>query len=63
MRSLSVTRLMAGALIGMLLVTGVLVLTTGLTVEYFGPVLVYGVALVAVAALLVAPTGKSDTSG
>lgn len=42
----------------MLLVTGVLVLTTALRVEHFGPVIVYGVALVGVLSLLLAPTGK-----
>jgi hypothetical protein len=59
-RSSSTTRIAAGIVLGLLVIAGVLVLTTDLLhVEHFGPVIVYGVALAGVVALLVAPTGKA----
>lgn len=58
-RSSRPTRIAAGALLGLLLVTGMLVLTTDLRVEHLGPVIVYGVALTTVVALLLTPTGKA----
>lgn len=57
--SSSITRIAAGIVLGLLLITGVLVLTTDLHVEHFGPVIVYGVALATVLALVFAPTGKA----
>jgi hypothetical protein len=59
-KSSSATRIAAGTVLGMLLVAGVLVLTTDvLGVEHLGPVIVYGVALVGAVAMLFAPIGKA----
>ena len=55
MSASATTKAATVVVLGMLLVTGVLVLTTGLEVQDLGPVIVYGVALTAVVALLVAP--------
>lgn len=51
---------MAGALLAILTVAAALVAVTGLRVEDLGPVIVYGVALVAVVALTLAPAGEAD---
>lgn len=51
---------MAGALLAILIAAGALVAVTGLRVEFLGPVIVYGVALVAVVALTLAPAGEAD---
>ena len=58
-RSSATAKAATAIVLGMLLVTGVLVLTTGLEVQDFGPVIVYGVALTAVVALFVAPAKRS----
>jgi hypothetical protein len=49
---------MAGAVVAILLVAVVLVATTGLRVDHLGPAILYGVALVGVVALLLAPAGE-----
>ena len=46
-RSSATAKAATAIVLGMLLVTGVLVLTTGLGVQDLGPVIVYGVALTA----------------
>ena len=51
---------MGGALVGILVGASVLVATTGLRVEHLGPVILYGVALVGVTALVLAPAGGRD---
>jgi len=57
MRS-STTTIAVGAFLAIMLVMALLVAATGLRVEDFGPVIVYGVALVGVSVLLFAPTPK-----
>ena len=57
MRS-STTTIAVGAFLAIMLVMALIVAATGLRVEDFGPVIVYGVALVGVSVLLFAPTPK-----
>lgn len=57
--SSSITKLAAGAFLGLLLITGALVLTTDLRVEDSGPIIVLGVSLASVFLLLFAPTKGS----
>lgn len=56
MQRTTTTSLAVGAFLAIMLVMAMLVLTTSLRVEDFGPVIVYGVALVGVAVLLFGPT-------
>jgi hypothetical protein len=58
--SSSMTRIAAGAFLGMLLVTGVLVLTSDLRVEDMGTVIVFCVAVLSVVLLLYGPTETVD---
>ena len=53
------TRIASGTVLAILTIAGVLVLVTDLRVEDLGPVLVYGVAAVAVGALLLAPVSSA----
>jgi len=59
MRSSPTTRIAAAAILVLLAVTGTLVLITDdVRVEHLGPVMVLGVALVAVLALVLSPTSR-----
>ena len=57
--SSAIIKLVAGAFLGLLLITGALVLTTDLRVEDSGPIIVLGVSLACVFLLLFAPTEGS----
>lgn len=59
MRSPSVIAIAYAAFLGMLLITGGLVLTGDLRVEDSGPVIVFGVAFLSVFYLLFAPTKRA----
>lgn len=59
MSSSAITKLVAGAFLGLLLITGALVLTTGLRIEESGPIIVLGVSFASVFLLLFAPTKGS----
>jgi hypothetical protein len=58
MRPSQTTRLAVGAFLVLMLIMGVVVLTTSLRVEDFGPVIVFGLALVSVGVLLRAPRDR-----
>ena len=58
MRPSQTTRFAVGAFVALMLVMGVVVLTTSLRVEDFGPVIVFGLALVSVGVLLRAPRDR-----
>lgn len=55
MRASRTTRIAVGTFLAGMLVMAVLVLTTSLGVEDFGPVMVFGVALLSVGVMLLAP--------
>ncbi|CAN5630664.1 hypothetical protein BH20ACT17_BH20ACT17_06040 [soil metagenome] len=58
MRPSQTTRFAVGAFLVLMLIMGVVVLTTSLRVEDFGPVIVFGLALVSVGVLLRAPRDR-----
>jgi len=58
MRPSQTTRLAVGAFLVLMLIMGVVVLTSSLRVEDFGPVIVFGLALVSVGVLLRAPRDR-----
>jgi hypothetical protein len=58
-RSSSIIKIAAGVFLGMLLITGALLVTTDLRVEDSGPVIVFGVAALSVFLLLFTPTGSA----
>ena len=60
MRPSRTTRLAVGAFLVLMLIMGVLVLTTSLRVEGFGPVMVFGLALVSVGVLLSGPRDREQ---
>ena len=57
--SSAITKLVARAFLGLLLVTAALVLATDLRVQDSGPIIVGGVALASVFLLLFAPTKRA----
>ena len=58
MRPSQTTRFAVGSFLVLMLIMGVVVLTTSLRVEDFGPVIVFGLALVSVGVLLRAPRDR-----